>query len=299
MLDVLIVGGGPGGLSAALNLVRVRRTVRIIDGGQPRHLVSDGIQSNITNAGRSPNEFRRIALGELSAYGDLFSMQRGWVTDIQGEKGAFRVILEDGSVEECRRVVLALGMVDELPDIPGLQQKWGKSVHHCPWCWGWEGRGQRLGMLFDKAESALKLLLLLELSSETVGFWNQKEKAPDGVRQLLTERGIRLVEGPVKAFVGEREKLTGVEVEGAGMIPLDHIYIGAPQHQAPLIERLGLDLNEARFIEVNEMSETTRPGIYAAGDIIASKQQVHHAIHTGAMAGIHCASELIMGSARV
>ncbi|MGA7306737.1 MAG: NAD(P)/FAD-dependent oxidoreductase, partial [Rhodothermales bacterium] len=248
MLEVLIVGGGPSGLSAALNLVRVRRRVRIIDGGQPRNLVSDGIQSNITNAGRSPNEFRRIALEELSAYGDLFSIREGWVTDIQGEHDAFHVILEDGSSQECRRVVLGLGMVDDLPDIPGLQEKWGKSVHHCPWCWGWEGRGQRLGMLFEKAESVRGLLIIHELASETVGFWNRNDTAPDSVRQILAERGIKLVEGSVRAFVGEGEKLAGVEVESTGTIPLDHIYLSPPQHQPPLIEKLGLELSEAGYV---------------------------------------------------
>ncbi len=299
MLEVLIVGGGPSGLSAALNLVRVRRRVRIIDGGQPRNLVSDGIQSNITNAGRSPSEFRRIALEELSAYGDLFSIRKGWVTDIQGEHDAFRVILEDGSSQECRRVVLGLGMVDDLPDIPGLQEKWGKSVHHCPWCWGWEGRGQRLGMLFDKPEVGTETPYLTRAFLRHRGLLESERQSTRRCAEILAERGIQLVEGPVRAFVGEGEKLAGVEVEGAGTIPLDHIYIGPPQHQPPLIEKLGLELNEAGYVKVNDMSETTIPGIYAAGDIIASKQQVHHAIHTGAMAGIHIGSDLIMGSAHI
>lgn len=299
MRDVVIVGGGPAGLSAALSLVRVRRTVRLIDAGQPRHLVSDAIQSNITNAGRSPLEFRRIAHEELSAYGDLFSLRSGRVTDIQGRNDAFRVVCDDGSSEECRRVVVALGMVDTLPDIQGLDEKWGKSVHHCPWCWGWEGRDQRLGMLFDKPESVRGLLIIHELASETVGFWNRNDNAPDSVRRILAERGIELVEGPVKALIGEGEKLTGVDVAGVGTIPLDHIYVSPPQRQTPLVESLGLDLEETGFVKVNEMLESTIPGIYAAGDIIASKQQVHHAMHTGAMAGIHVASNLIAGSVTI
>ena len=296
MADVVIVGGGPAGLSAALNLVRVRRSVRIVDAGQPRHLVSEGIQSNITNAGRSPMEFRRIAHDELSAYGNLYSRREGHVNEVQGQKGAFRVVLDDGSAEECGRVVLALGVVDEFPDIEGLQEKWGKSVHHCPWCWGWEGRGQRLGMLFDKAEAVVKLLVINELASATVGFWNSGDKAPDSVRDVLAERGIALVEGPVTAFIGEGKWLTGVSVEGTGTVPLDHVYISPPQRQTPLVQGLGLELNDAGYVTVNDMLETSIPGIYAAGDVITPRQQVHHAIHTGATAGGNVASDLITGS---
>jgi thioredoxin reductase (NADPH) len=157
-------------------------------------------------------------------------------------------------------------------------------------------RGQRLGLLFDKAELVTKLLIIHELASETVGFWNTKKVVPDGTRQILSERGIRLVEGRVSRFVGDGEKLTGVEVESAGTIPLDHIYLNAPQHQTPLVEKIGVELDDAGHVKVDDTLETSIPGIYAAGDVITAKQQVHHAIHTGAVAGGNVASDLITGT---
>ncbi len=289
--DVVIAGGGPAGLSAALALGRARKKVLVADAGPRRNAAAEHIHNFITRDGTPPRAFRDIAWRELATYPQVERRDEP-LLDLRGEKDNFVAHFPGGTVN-CRRAIIATGMVDQLLPIPGFGECWGHSIFQCPYCHGWEVQDQRFGVLVppDFLEYALFLrgwsqdITLLtqgayDLSAE------QKARFDHAKIQVRTE--------PVSALVHDDGRLLGVTL-GAATLPLDVLFARTAQTQVPLIATLGLALAPEGWVQTDPMRrETSRPGIYAAGDLTTMAQGALFAASAGTMAAAMLNHELTL-----
>lgn len=293
MYDVVIIGAGPAGLSAALYLARVDLRVLLVDAEAPRHGVAGAIHSLLTHDGRAPLAFRELAHADLARYSEQVVRREAPVVGVDGERGRFRVRTADGGFFDGARVLLAMGVVDHLPPIPGIAEAWATSVHHCPWCWGFEGRGLRMGLLVDRVEGATPVLPLGRLAGELHGFWHGDGPVPDVLTEVCARRGVVLHPRRVQALELDGKQLRAVRLDDGTALPLDTLYLHPQQEQVPLVEVLRVALDEHGSVQVDDRSQTTVRGIYAAGDLVTkTRQQVVHALSMGAEAGICLAFDL-------
>lgn len=271
--DVVIVGGGPGGLAAALTLGRARKRVLLCDSGPRRNAAATHIHNFVTRDGTPPDEFRRIGREQLTQYSSV-EIRDVPVETISGDRGDFRVGLSSGSIS-ARRVLLCTGMIDERLPIEGFDELWGRSIFQCPYCHGWEVRDRTWGYLVRAGDEQKLLPFALMASGWTkslVVFTGGAVDVPDESRAKLEASGIRLVTAPLARLVGEQQ-LTAVELAGGQLIPCDVLFTHPPQRQVPLVRALGLDLDDHGFVAAEPMRcETSVPGVYAAGDLTTAGQ---------------------------
>jgi thioredoxin reductase len=306
--DVVIAGGGPAGLSAALILGRARKRVLLCDGGTPRNATAARVQGFVTRDGTPPSEFRRIGLEQLAPYPNV-EVRRGLIDDITGEAGALRVSLGDtAAAVTARRALLCTGMIDEVPDLPGFRAAWGHSIFQCPYCHGWEIRDQPIGYLVPDVSPmpvAARLefaFFLLSWSRDLIVFTNGKVEVPAELAARYAAAGVRLEERPIAAMLGAPSdarahaapstgaaQLAALELADGARVPRVALFARPPQRQVPLIARLGLVLDEHGFVRTEEvpgtpLRSTSRPGIHAAGDLTTMLQGALMAAAAGAQA---------------
>ena len=286
MLDVVIVGGGPAGLSAALALGRARKRVWLCDAGPRRNAAAVHIQNFVTRDGTPPEELRRLGRQQLAAYPSVEVRDAG-VLAIDGERGAFQVQLATGTVQ-ARRVVLCVGMVDELPELEGFRELWGRSIFACPYCHAWEVQDRRFGALATSVEMLDYALLLRGWSREVVALTDGRFAGPAEAAERLAGAGVRLEERRVARLIAREGQLERVELEGGASLPLDVLFARPPQRQVALVRALGLALDPMGYVQVDEHRQTSVPGIYAAGDLVTPMQ----AAILAAAAGMQAAAML-------
>jgi thioredoxin reductase len=277
MRDIVIVGGGPAGLAAALVLGRAVKHVTLFDAGAPRNAASAHVHGYFGRDGTPPSELRAIGRAELASYPTI-EVRDEPVTTI--EPG----FVVNGSLH-TRRILLACGLVDELPALPGLAECWGKSVLHCPYCHAYECRGRRFGFMPRTDEEREFALLLRGWTDDLVVFSNGLSL--DAVRDDYDRAGIRIDDRRVLSLRHEARKLQAVVVEG-GEVELDDLFIHPTQRQVPIVAALGLRMFDENSVWVDEHAETSIPGIYAAGDLITP---IHNA-QLSAAAGVGAAMKL-------
>ena len=291
MYDVLIIGGGPAGLSAALLLGRAQKRVLLCDGGVPRNARAEHLHNFITRDGTPPREFRRIAREQLAHYPNV-ELLDAEVSAVEGARDEFRAQIGARSVE-ARRVLLALGMVDELPALPGYRELWGRSIFQCPYCHGWEVRAQAFGCLVTSALWLDWALLLAGWSRDLIVFTDGRFEPPEAARRRFAAASIAIEERPLARLV-VAETVAGPRLAGVGLadgtvIPREVLFARPSQRQAPLVEQLGLALDDAGFVRLDAQSrETSRRGVYAAGDLTTMAQGAVIA----AAAGVESAARL-------
>jgi len=282
--DVAIVGGGPAGLSAALMLGRARRRVVLLDGGTRRNAAAEHINGFVTRDGTPPDEFRRIGREQLGPYSSV-EVRDARVASIQGERGAFELRLEGGGSVTARRILLCTGMVDELPELEGFRALWGKSIFQCPYCHGWEIRDQVFGVLVERAELLDHSVMMRSWTRSVIALTNGRVAVSDPARAHLAAAGVVLDERPIRRLAAEGDRLARVEFDDGGSQRLDALFARPPQRQVALVQALDLSLDDAGYVRVDEMSrETSRPGVYAAGDLITPMQGALFAAAFGARA---------------
>jgi thioredoxin reductase len=285
VVDVVVVGGGPAGLNAALNLGRGRRKVLLCDAGPPRNAAAVEVHGFVTRDGIPPGEFRRIAREQLRPYDVEVRDVR--VLGIEREGSGFRVALEGGRGVVARRVLLATGMVDVLPDLPGYRELWGKALFQCPYCHGWELKERAWGVLAT-SEALVDFGLVLTAWSRDMVVFTQGAVTVSAEKRLQLERaGVRLEERRIRRLVSGAgaHPLEAVELEDGTRLRRDVLFARPPQRQVPMVERLGLAVDEQGYLRVSPQGETSIPGIYAAGDLTTPMQAAVMSAAAGALVG--------------
>jgi thioredoxin reductase len=287
--DVIVVGGGPAGLSGAVALGRALRSVLLIDAGEPRNAPAEGIHNFLTRDDVSPADFLAIGRAEAQKYG--VEIVDGRVT--AAELG-FTVRLEDGRAFSARRLLVTTGLVDVLPEIPGLRERWGKTVLHCPYCHGWEERGRAIGVIGTVPMSADQALLWRQWTDDLTLFWPEAELGPlDDPR--IASAGITVVTEPVAAIEDK-----GVRLADGRLVERDAV-VAAARTAAKPIPGLNLPTAPYPFGETIVTTDpntgaTDVPGVWVAGNATNPMAQVISSAAAGLAAGAAINTDLIFGA---
>ncbi|MEV6222041.1 NAD(P)/FAD-dependent oxidoreductase [Nocardia fluminea] len=299
--DVVVLGGGAAGLNAALMLARSRRSVAVIDAGAPRNAPAQGIHGLLGREGMPPLELLELGRAEVRGYGGhIVSGEVVSVARAGNTSGAeFLVTLADGSTVSARRILVATGLADELPDVPGLREHWGHDVLHCPYCHGWEVRDQRIAVLASGPMSVHQALLFSQLSDDIVFLSHTADPLTAEDTEKLVARGIRIVDGKVVEVLGA-DRLTGVQLADGSVVECDALVVGPRMNtRATFLTDLGLipephPSGMGDHIPADPMGRTSVPGVWIAGNATDPSAQVGAAAAAGAMAGAQINAELVM-----
>jgi thioredoxin reductase len=267
--DVIIIGGSFAGLSASLYIARARRSVCIIDTGSPRNRFAAHSHGFFAQDGSEPGTMLATARSQVAAYPTATFIE-GEAMSAAREPDGFSVKLATGEVLESARLVLAFGISDELPAIPGLAEHWGKTVLPCPYCHGFEFSGQRLGVLNVSPMSIHQAILIAEWGPTTL-YLNGASEPDDASLAQLQKRGIAIEPAQVRALHGEGAQLSAIELIDGRMSGVAALYL-TPRTRlnSEIAQQLGCELEEGpfgRIIRTDPQKMTTVPGVYAAGDI--------------------------------
>jgi thioredoxin reductase len=347
-VDVLVLGGGAAGLSAALSLGRSRRTVRVLDAGEPRNATSPHAHNLLTHDGTPPAALLAAGRDEVARYGVEVVTARvvaartvdgaggaGWDgagsdgagadgagSDGDGSDGAgsdgagsdgagwngaahepvLEVRTADGRTHRARRLVVATGMRDVLPDVPGLRERWGRDVLHCPYCHGWEVRDRRLAVLATGPRAVHAALLVRQLSADVTLLTNDAF-APDAEQRAdLAGRGVRVVPGRVTGALVEEDALTGLTLGDGDVVPCDAVFVGSRAVlDDAVVDGLGLETTALDFlgedvgraVAVDATGATSVPGVWAAGNVTGPQHALASSIAAGSLTGAHVNASLV------
>jgi thioredoxin reductase len=301
--DVVVVGGGAAGLSGAVALARSRRSVLVIDAGDPRNAPASHVHNFLTRDGTPPAEIYAAGRGEVTRYGGR--VETGRVTALSRDGDRFRVQTGPRSVT-ARRLLVATGLRDELPDVPGLAARWGIDVLHCPYCHGWEVQDKRIGVLATGRTAVHQALLFRQLSPSVTLLQHAGPALADEQREQLEARGITVTEGTVEEIEADASGLTGVRVADHH-VGLDAVIV-APRMEAraELLLPLGLKPAEVQFgeysvgthIEADPTGATAVPGVWVAGNLTNIQAQVITAAAAGLTAGAAINFDLVLEETR-
>jgi thioredoxin reductase len=285
MLDVIVVGGGPAGLSAALVLGRSGRSTLVLDAGKPRNAASRNAHTFLTRDGIPPSELLDLGRAELEQYPSV-EVRLTEALSASVEPIGFEVTLANGGTESCRKLLLATGVVDELPPIDGLAQLWGTSVFHCPYCDGWEIRGSALAVYDRGAEAMSFVPVVLGWSDDLVLCTDGPSGLSDRARDELEHNGVRIVETPIVRLEGNG-RLERIVFSDGSAIARDALFVHtSPRGRSDLAVQLGCGLTDFGLVEVTPERETSISGVYAAGDAASRLHQIVTAAASGAEAAI-------------
>ncbi|MFF4803653.1 NAD(P)/FAD-dependent oxidoreductase [Streptomyces sp. NPDC001351] len=295
--EVIVVGGGAAGLSAALVLGRARRRTLVVDAGEPRNAPAAHMHGYLSRDGMPPAEFLAIGREEIARYG--VELVRDRAVDVtKGED--FAVALASGRTVRARRLVIATGLRDELPAVPGVAERFGRDVLHCPYCHGWEVRDQAFGVLATTPLSVHQALMVSQWSKDVTLFLHtvpEEELSDDDLRRLAAA-GVKVVPGEVAELVVEDDRLTGVRLTDTTTHAREVVFTAPrPVPGTGLLERLGAELQETPFGAypvVDPTGLTSVPGVWAVGNAMGFAEQVVNAAAGGYRAGAFINGELLM-----
>jgi thioredoxin reductase len=289
--DVVVIGGGAAGLSAAMVLSRARRKVLVVDAGQPRNAPATHMHGFLSRDGMPPAELLAAGRQEVQSYGGQF--HPGSVVAVTPDDGGFRLDLSDARSVRARRILVATGLRDELPDVGGLRERWARDVLHCPYCHGYEVRGRAFGVLGWSPE-AVRYAQIVRQWSDDVVLFAPAGNLSDEEREQLTARGIGIVEGQVAQVVVKDDALRAVALEDGRSVPRDVVFV--PPRFVPNAEvfiDLNCDIDEGGWVVTDGTGKTTVPGVWAAGNVRNPRAQVITAAGEGSTAAIAINADLV------
>jgi len=296
-LDVVVIGGGAAGLSGALMLARARRSVVVVDAGTPRNAPAAGVHGLLGRDGTPPAGLLDRGRAEVRSYGG--EIVRGEVETVERDGDRFAVRVAGGGTLRARRLLVTTGLVDELPDVPGLRERWGRDVVHCPYCHGWEVRDRAIGVLATGPMSVHQALLFRQWSVD-VTLFTHRAPAPDPEQaERLAARGIAVVTGEVAALEVAGDRLTGVRLADGTVIAREVVAV-APRMvaRAGLLESLGLRAVEhpsgaGEHVPADPTGRTEVAGVWVAGNVTDLSAQVGTAAAAAAFAAAQINLELV------
>lgn len=288
MYDVMIVGGGAAGLSAALVLGRARRTVAVVDSGEPRNRTAEESHGFLTRDGIPPADLVKIGREEVRGYGvEVFDDR---VTAVEP---GFTVTLASGATLSARRLLVTTGMRDELPDIPGVAELWGNDVHVCPYCHGYEVRDQPLGVVKSGPLGVMKAVMLRQWSPDVVLFPGDYTPTEEEAARLVSQ-GIAVEPGEVTRLVIADGRLTGVEVAGR-IVPRTAVFVQPPAFpRDELLRSLGCETDDRDIVKVDAAGRTSVQHVWATGNVIEPMTQLVSAAGAGSSTAIALNNEWLL-----
>ena len=320
--DVVVVGGGPAGLSAAVALTRSRRTVLVADSGDPRNAPAAHVHNYLGREGTPPGDLLATGRAELAGYGGeivtgtVTSAQR--LDDAQEDGARFRIVLAGGEPALtggvltrgvlARRLLVTTGLADELPDVPGVADRWGRDVLHCPYCHGWEVRDQVIAVLASGPGAVHQALLFRQLSEHVTVLLNTAPDLGGDAREQLDARGIAVVEGEVATLEVTGDRLTGVRLRSGQVVPCQAVVV-QPRFtaRAGVLSSLGLEPASLEmggqvvgsYVPAGPAGDTAVPGVWVAGNVADLKAQVISSAAAGLNTAAAINADLVEEDARV
>ncbi len=291
--DVVIVGGGPAGLSAALSLGRARRRVIVVDAGKPRNMTAAHMHGVLGHDGLSPLRLLELGRQEVAGYGVRFI--HGAVTAARTDGAAIEVDTPSETFR-TRRLLVATGLDDVLPNIPGMRQQWGRGVVVCPYCDGWEHREDVIGVVATSPRSIEQAQLLRQWSDRIVYFANELGEPSADEMDALVRRGIALESGVVSGLRVDDDQVTGVEVDG-GVVPVGVVFTGPTlRPRDDLLRSLGAATTDGplgSWVDVDEDGRTSVPGVWAVGNVVNVRANVSVSLGLGSLVAGALNGELV------
>jgi thioredoxin reductase len=299
MIDVIIVGGGPAGLSAALVLGRSRRRVLVCDAGQPRNAASKAMHGFLSRDGMDPAEFLSVSREQLRRYPDV-EIRLIEVLKASRHENGFEVTMADGGVARSRMLLLATGISDTLPDIEAIERFYGRTVHHCPYCDGWEHRDRPLA-IYGRGTPGLEFAVELLVWSRDLVLCTDGPSQLDEVGfKKLARLGVRVIETPIARLEGDEDQLGGIRFKDGTFLAREALFFSPRQKQCSALARqLGCDLNTEDAIECGENAATCIPGLFAAGNASRGLQLVIIAAAEGTQAAFAMNQALLEADAAI
>ncbi len=303
--DVIVIGGGAAGLSGALALARSRRRVLVVDDGAPRNATADAVHNYLGHDGTPPGELLARGRAEITGYGA--EIRDGRVVAVERTDGGFVAELADTERVAARRLLVATGLVDELPDVAGLAQRWGRDVLHCPYCHGWEVRDRRIGVLATGPMTVHQAQLFRQLSDRVTVLRHTAPDFTDDEWDGLAARGIEVVEGEVVAVVVADDRLTGVLLRDGRVVELDAVTVGLRvAARSTVLDGLGLAAEEFQMggaslgtvVPADARGATAVPGVWVAGNVTDPAATVPVAAAAGLTAGGQINADLVAEDVR-
>jgi thioredoxin reductase len=295
--DVAVIGGGAAGLSAALVLARARRNVLVVDAGTPRNAPAARMHGFLSRDGLPPGELLALGRNEVNSYGG--DIVAGTATDLVPDGGSgFWVRLADGQRISARRLLVTTGLRDELPDIPGLRDRWARDVLHCPYCHGHEVRDRRLGVL-GGTPGAVRYAQIVRQWTDDLVYFTPSGTLTTAERSQLAARAVSVIEGTIERLIIDGDRLRGIQLNDGRVVPRDALFV--PPRFVPnnhLLVGLGCDVDGDGWITTDDTGRTTVPGVWAAGNIVDPRAQVITAAGAGSAAAIALNADLVEDDVR-
>ncbi|RYY83692.1 MAG: NAD(P)/FAD-dependent oxidoreductase [Chitinophagaceae bacterium] len=294
ILDCLIIGGGPAGLNAAVVLGRCRRSVLVFDTEQHRNRWSHGMHNYLTRDHIPPSEFLQLCKPELEKYG-VQIMKRKIVRAVRNDEGLFETHDDTGACHLARKLLVATGLRDNVPKLPGFEELYGKSVHHCPYCDGWEWRDKRIAV-YAKSKDGSELCLALKntWTDDVTYFTDGNRRIKPSTVEYLEASGIRIITEPLQGLEGKDGLLQGVRLKNGELIAMDALFfVNGFTQQCNLAEAFGCSVGRKGAVITNRSQQTNITGLYVAGDASRDMHFVVVAAAEGAKAAVNINKELI------